>query len=379
MSVRVAVNALPVNNYSGRRVLLGHLRNLAAAGAGKHTFHVLHHAGNRDLCRDLGPNVEWIECGRGAHWATRALWEALALPRRLRRLGADLVLSTSGAVVPGVRLPQLVLAQNPWCFVPEFHRGPVEHLKAALQRFGYRRAQRRAEAVFYLSDYLADAYRHNAGTAPRHGATVHVGVDDALFAAAPAPPSFDARALEIVTVSVMTPHKAIEDVIDALALLHARGVAAHLALVGPWADAAYRARIERRIAAAGLAAAVTITGAVDEDALIAHYRRARVFCLLSRCESFGIPAVEAQVFGTPCVVADAGAPPQVAGPGGRVIAPGDVERAATALAELLTEPVAWARASGAALANAERFRWRALSQPLIRYLEQRAARTPAPA
>jgi glycosyltransferase involved in cell wall biosynthesis len=372
--MRIAIDALSISNFSGRNVVLGHLRNLAIAGRGRHSFHVLHHAANNDLCRDLGDNVEWIECaGIGKHWARRLVWQTLAMNSRLNELGADLLISTSGAMVPGIDVPQVVLAQNPWCFFPQFHRTIADRWKALMQRFGYRRAQRQAEAVFYLSDYLASAYRDNAGQAPHRGETVYVGVDNGLFAAAGAPLSFDRRALGIVTVSVMTPHKAIEDVVAALLLLHKLGVPARLSLVGPWADSGYRREIENLIESSDLCAFVTITGAVDEAELIEHYRNARVFCLLSRCESFGIPAVEAQVYGTPCVVADACAPPEIAGPGGVVTPLGDINAVAQALQRLLTDEEAWQATSARALANVERFRWACVSEPLIRYLDQREA------
>lgn len=371
--MRIAIDALPINNFSGRNVLGGHLRNLAAAADGRHSFHVFHHAGNRDLRRDLGAQVEWIECaGVDGCWVRRLLWQRFNMQGRLDAIGADLLLSTSGALVPGVRTPQAVLVQNPWCFFPQFHHNALERFKARLQRHGYRRAQREAAALFYLSDYMARAYRDNADCAPRHGATVLVGVDDDMFAQAAAEgvPDFDQRAPEIVTVSVMTPHKAVEDVLAALALLRHRNVDARLALVGPWSDPGYRAQIEVRIDALGLREVVTITGAVSAAALVAHYRRARVFCLLSRCESFGIPAVEAQVFGTPSVVADVCAPPEIAGPGGARVAPGDITAAADALQALLVDEHAWQAASRAALANAERFRWSRLSTPIIDFIEQ---------
>ena len=374
--MRVAVDALAVSNFSGRHVLLGHLRAAAAATRGRHSFHVLHHAGNRDLRRDLGDNVEWVECaGAGPHWTRRVAWEATKLSGWLREVRADVLLSTSGALVPGVSLPQLVLAQNPWCYFPQFHRSAGERLKARLQRMGYRRAQRGAETIFFLSEYLGRAYQQDSGSPPRGSETLYVGIDDAMFDSAGAAAGYVERELAIVTVSVMARHKAIEDVVDALASLHRRGVPARLYLVGPWADADYRVEIEARIAGVGLADAVTITGAVDDAGLAAHYRRARVFCLLSRCESFGIPAVEAQVFGTPCVVADNCAPPEVAGPGGEIVATGDIEAAADALQRLLCEEGAWSAASARALANAERFRWERVSQPFVRYLDQREART----
>ncbi|GAG17383.1 unnamed protein product, partial [marine sediment metagenome] len=55
--MRVVVNALSATNLSGRRVLLGHVSRLARWTAGRHEYCVLYHRANRDIRRDLGPNV----------------------------------------------------------------------------------------------------------------------------------------------------------------------------------------------------------------------------------------------------------------------------------------------------------------------------------
>jgi glycosyltransferase involved in cell wall biosynthesis len=268
-----------------------------------------------------------------------------------------------------VGIPQVVLAMNPWCFWPEFHRSASERLKAAMQRHGYRRAQRSAAAVFCLSDYLAFEYRKNAGTAPRAGETLYCGVDDGHFSEPGPALGFADRRMEVLCVSVMARHKRIEDVVDALLQLHQDGVRTRLALVGPWPDADYRQEIEARIAGAGIGEHVEITGAVSDADLARHYRRARAFCLLSGCESFGIPAVEAQLFGTPSVVADVCAPPEIAGPGGEVVPPRDAPAAARALASLLADEPTWTAASRRALVNVERFRWARVSAPLIEFVD----------
>ena len=365
----IAIDTLPINNLSGRHVVSGHLANLARALCGRHRFLVLHHSGNRDLRRDLGDQVEWLEVtAAGPDWMGRLLWQSVRLHGLLTRLGVGLVISTSGALIPGVRLPQLVLAQNPWCYFPQFHRTLADRVKAYLQRVGYRAAQRRARGLFYLSEFVARRYRDDAGCASTWGQVLYVGVDEATFDAARDRKGFAERELEVVTVSVMTPHKAIEDVVRVMAKVRAAGVPARLALVGPWSDDGYRAKIEALIAHLGLGAQVTITGQVTTGQLHSHYARARVFCLLSRCESFGIPAVEAQCFGTPSVVADVCAPPEVAGPGGCVVPPAALDATADTLLALLTDQDTWQTYSDRALENAERFRWSRVSEPLIAFL-----------
>ena len=62
-----------------------------------------------------------------------------------------------------------------------------------------------------------------------------------------------------------------------------------------------------------------------------------MFCLLSRCESFGIPAVEAQSFGTPALGTDTCAIPEVGGRGGLYSPVDDVEAAANNLIRVLRD------------------------------------------
>jgi glycosyltransferase involved in cell wall biosynthesis len=365
--MRIAFNALSVSNLSGRHVLLGHIRQVIAAGGARHVL--LHHAGNRDLAEALGSELDVFECPPSTvGWLGRAAWEATAMPRVLRRLGAHALFSPAGTTTPRVQIPQLVLAQNPWCVVREVQHGRAAWLKAGLQRLAYRRAQREAALMLFNSEYMRRAYRDNAGSEPRDALLLLQGLEDETFASGLAAPSFAERKAEILVVSVMARHKAVEDVVDALAALRRQGVDATLSIVGPWADASYEQQIRRQIEALDLARHATICGKVSRQQLHAHYARARVFCLLSRCESFGIPAVEAQAFGTPCVVADCGAPPEIAGPGGVVVPQGAVEAAAQALARLVTDEAWWQNRSAAARINVQRFRWEACSRPLVDWI-----------
>lgn len=367
--MRIAFNALSVNNLSGRHVLLGHMRGIIDNSA-VHDRHVLlYHAGNHDLCTSLGDLVDMVECpAYTAHWAGRSIWERFWLPALLKRVGAQLLFSPAGVTAKKVRQPQIALAQNPWCFVSGARSGVAEELKAALQRHAYRHAQRSAALMLFNSEYMSRVYRANAGFGPVDSLILHQGLDEETFAAAREIPGFDQRRSEILVVSAMGRHKSIEDVVDALALLRGRGIEVRMKLVGPWPDLAYRAQVERRVKEADLAEAVDFIGYVTRDDLHRHYAEARVFCLLSRCESFGIPAVEAEVFGTPAVVADCCAPPEIAGPGGVVVPPGDPVAAADALAMLLTDASAWSRCSERARANAERFHWASCTRPLVDWL-----------
>ncbi len=368
--MRIAVDALPISNFSGRNVLAGLISRVIVDAGDRHEVVVFRNRHTVDLEARI-PGARFVEAPvNGDAWAQRMCWQTLHMRELIESYDCDVLFSPSGALVPRVRVPQVVLAPNPWCFIDAFHVGPRDRIKAALQRFGYAQAQRRARSLCYLSGYIGAEYRRNGGTPCRDERVVYAGLDDRHFEEGSA--GFSERSPVVLVVSVMARHKAIEDVVDSFSRVLECVPDASLRLAGPWSDPAYRDEIASRCTTLGISERVVITGELSDSELSAEYANARVFCLLSRCESFGIPAIEAQARGTPTVVADACAPPEVAGPGGAVVPPGDVAAAAVALGCLLQDAVAWARASAAASRNAERFRWKVVARPLIELFDELA-------
>ncbi len=383
--MNLLVNALSATNHSGRQVIVGHLAQLLETAEPADRFVLLLHDGNRDIERALaeelgrapGETLRMVAApALTRRWFGRALYERLALPTLAARLVVDRCLSASGGWTPGLRCPQFTLALNPWALVPGGARTAFDRAKAALQRRTYRLAVLRSDGIGYGSEYMRTLYRANAGgRAERAGAIVYpaLGAREAAALDAIRGSDLPRDPLGILCASLMAPHKNIETLIEALRLLHEdRCVPARLRLVGGWPDPAYRRAIERRAAESGVGEAVEIVGHLPREALRREYRTARVYALLSRSESFGIPSVEAQRAGTPVVAARECAAPEVCGDGGWYVAAGDAAGAADRLCRLLTDDAAWSALSAAAVRNAARFEYRLTSRPLIALL--RAAR-----
>lgn len=361
------VNALSVTNLSGRHVVSSQLRSLRLHAGTEVAFVVLHHAANRDLKETCGPGLIFIECpGMTRHWAGRALWERTCLRPLLLREKADALYMTSGFVFPGSPVPQAVLAMNPWCFVPDAWNGPGDRVKAALQRRAYRHAVAAADAMVYLSAYLRDTYHRNAGREARSSYVVYTPLSDDALDAIKA--SGERVSTRILCVSAMAPHKGVETLIEAVAQLVESGREISLTLVGGWPDSRYRNAIERLIGVKGLTTRVRITGYLGRPELLREYASARVFALFSKCESFGIPGLEAQAFGTPVVCSEAGAMPEVYGKGALTVPVGDVVASAGALSRVLGDEVIWQRLSDEARLNAGRFKESELGPSIVRVL-----------
>lgn len=368
--MRVLVNSLSLGSLSGRHVLFGHIRQLASWTAGEHEFVVLHQSQHGDMARAALPfeNVEFLAAPTAAdRWATRSAWEAVFLPGLMNRQSVDLYFTPSGTILPRSPAPQVSLAQNPWCMVPQIHRSMPERLKASLQRSAYRRAVRGADLMVYNSEHIRGLYLDNARNGDeRDSVIVFQGVNDETHAvAAEYRMTHARRPLSILSVSAMAHWKGAETLVGAVSELRQRGVEATLDLVGPWPDAGYEKLVRDRVDELKLQESVTFAGKVSVEDLHRYYATSQVFCLMSQCESFGIPAVEAQAFGTPVVGSSTCAMQEIGGAGGVFGPPGDAARTADLLEPMLTDQSHWQNFSENAVANSQIYVWEECSRPLL--------------
>lgn len=367
--MHVLLHALSCTNLSGRQVLCGHVVEMLRRAAPEHRFTLLHHAGNADLVamlerawgsalperlaiRQASPSTE--------HWTGRVVHDRLSLPSLVRQLNVDAVLTLSGTYLRDLPCAQFTLALNPWAFVTSAHVRPSARIKAALQRHAYRQAVRHADGIGYGSRYMMQLYRGNAHAEERRGAVVYPAFGPAEIVEMDAVKNENAERdpFGLVCVSLMARHKNIETLLRAIATVRDQyDCPATLRLVGGWSDETYRDEMIALVASLKLNGIVEFTGHVERKVLLRSCARAKVYSLLSRSESFGIPAVEAQWMHTPVVAATGCAAPEVCGEGGLYVAPDDVDGAAQALASLLTQPDEWSRRSQLAGENARRFQY----------------------
>lgn len=361
----VLVNALSVCNQSGLHVLVGHVRQLLDALREDWRFTILAREGQTALKTLLGDQVAWVTAPpQTGHWLARTIWEQWNLAAIARNLRTDVYFSPSGVATAKLPLPQVVFCQNPWALVPSARR-MADVPKAWLQRLAYRRAMTIADVMVFNSRFMQAAYRRNAGRPERHGVVVYQAADDETHRRAAQWVDRPRKPGQILCVSAMGSHKNVEVVVAALRRLAVeRLVDARLLLVGEWPDAAYERKIQRLVSASGLDGRVDFAGFVARETLDRYYAESRVFCLMSRCESFGIPSIEAQIFGTPVVGSNVCAVPEICGDGGVFLDPDDEIGVADALQRLLTDANEWRRLSSLARRNARLYRWEDCSRPL---------------
>jgi glycosyltransferase involved in cell wall biosynthesis len=163
------------------------------------------------------------------------------------------------------------------------------------------------------------------------------------------------RSDTILTVARLTRQKSIDTLLDALALLRARGCDARLRIIG---DGPERAALEQHARDLNVHAHVEFAGALPQAELPAHYGRAAVFVLPSIREGVGLVFVEALLCGTPVIGTASGGITDIIRDGetGLLFPERDARALADALERVLSDRALAARlaANGAAFVR-ERF------------------------
>jgi colanic acid/amylovoran biosynthesis glycosyltransferase len=141
----------------------------------------------------------------------------------------------------------------------------------------------------------------------------------------------------VLCVARLSPEKGHAGLLQAFARLVAGGLDAQLELLGDGPD---RPRIEEQIRVLGLAERVTMRGQVSEDQVLEALTRATVLVLASFMEGLPVTLMEALALGVPVVAPCVAGIPELVehGVSGLTFPPGDWDRLAQVLRELLADP-----------------------------------------
>lgn len=236
------------------------------------------------------------------------------------------------------------------------------------------RIYEQASRIFTLSERLRTVFIDRFGIPADRVETVFAGANLGLDVGGAVPVRHDRAEPVILFAGRAFARKGGFLMLDAFALVRSRIPDARLMVVGP----------ERLPGGAEVPEGVELLGFIDKSTpegrgrLLDAYARARVFCLPTKFEAFGIVYLEAMYFELPCIGPRQWAVPEIIEDGvtGLVVTPDDPETLAGALIDLLSDPAradAMGRAGKARLES--RFTWPLVVRRMTRSVEQlRAAR-----
>jgi glycosyltransferase involved in cell wall biosynthesis len=299
----------------------------------------------------------------------RVFFETLQLCRVLREGAASALIAPFESIPLGTPCPIIVIAQN-LLYHADLSTSvvgglrPAERLLTRARHAYYTRrmphAYARAARVVTVSRTVADTLQRHGGLDPVRTRVVHEGSDSLLL---PEPASRPEREHALLVVSTLAPYKNLEKTLDVFAGLHADDPGLRLWIAGPdWRG--YGRVVARLVEDRGISGHVDLMGAVDAITLVGLYCRARALLLLSECESFGLPALEAMRHGLPVVVSDRCALPEVVGDAGLVVDPQNTSEVEASVRALLEDPTELKARAARGRDRAKAMTWRASAKGL---------------
>ena len=305
-------------------------------------------------------------------------WEPLGrlLPRRF-----DVVLADGHDHLPSTQTPVVVQTHEAGWFTDEL-RNTLDPQFLDFIRKRTEAAVRTADRVITPSVSAARDMAEAYGLDPARFSPVPHGVDPWFRPAAEGGRALVARARAgrdapyVLFAASLHPRKNLPVLREAMSRLVESGFPHVLVIAGGGATDRADSRALERAARADLRG---ITGRVvrmmdptDSD-LAALMAGADALCLPSLYEGFGLTALEAMASGTPVVVADRGALPEVVGDAGLVVPP-EVESLEDALGRVLSEPELAARLRRKGLDRARGYTWERTAEGWLAALRLAASR-----
>lgn len=294
----------------------------------------------------------------------RVLAEQTLLPRAARRARIDLLHNVQNTAPVMPRVPQVTTILDViYKRHPETHAGILAAGVALLVPLAARRSRR----ILTLSEAAKDDIVHYLHVTPDRIDVTRLGPglpdDVSPVAEAELRRRYDLGEAPIVlTVSAKRPHKNLERLLEAIALVQSDP---EPVLVAPGYETVFEPELRQRADER-----IRFLGWVDDDELEGLYRAATSFVFPSLAEGFGLPVLEAMARGTPVACSRIGPLEEVAGEAAFYFEPTDAHGMARAIESLLSDAALRTGLAEAGRERAKQFSWTRTAEATLRSYER---------
>jgi glycosyltransferase involved in cell wall biosynthesis len=320
----------------------------------------------RALEATAAPGDRLVELGGrlgpvGRRAAARIVWEQTLLAADIARHRLDVFHGPVNALPAAIRTPSVVTIHDlAFLRYPQTVPTPRRTWLVGAIRHSARAADRVIAVSRHTADDLVDWLGIDPGTirviplAASPGIRRLTGAELRVFRL-----KYELERPHILAVGTLEPRKNLAMLLRAFAAIR-DAVPHRLVLAGPegWLTGELHATAREL----GLGDRLVMTGFANDEALGGWSSSADLVAFPSLYEGFGLPLLEAMACGAPVLASNASALPEVGGDAAMYVDPGDQAAWSAAMLDLLRDPAARTRLTGAGLARAAAFSWEATAR-----------------
>ena len=299
-----------------------------------------------EILRCIGMNCR-LESTTKQGWRGH-VWEQCFLPARLSRDSILWSPANTGPLL--IRRQALTIHDLSPLEHPEWFRGSF----AAWYRLFLPILAQRVEKVFTPSEYVKGKVMKRFNIT--EVTVTPNGVDPWLFHPRAKQIRFDLPEHYVLFVGTLEPRKNLDYLLQVWNEINAEFKETWLMIVGVSGTVFRAIRVPHEMER------VRFIGYLDDETLAGLYANATVFVLPSQDEGFGLPALEAMASGTPVIVSDGGALPEVIGNAGMRFCLADPCGLKHVLKECLRNTRLRAELSEKGLERAKKFSWQSTAE-----------------
>jgi glycosyltransferase involved in cell wall biosynthesis len=353
--VRIGIDARKLHDFGIGTYIRNLLRHLARLDS-QTEFVIFCRPEDRDALAAVGENFRPVPETSGNY----SIAEQVKIPWALRREGVTLFHAPHYVLPPLVRCRSVVTIHDViHLMFPQYLPNRVAFSYA---KWSITQAAQRATRVMTVSESSKRDILRFVDTEPDKIDVIYNAYDE-RFAMEPREEDV-VRVREryqltdefVLYAGNVKPHKNLERLIDAFALVRKRGLD-HLKLVLIGDEISKYTALRRAVHQHQLHKYVRFLGYLPEETLAVMYRLAGVFVFPSLYEGFGLPPLEAMASGTPVVTSNVSSLPEVAGDAAVLVDPYDPQAIADGIYRVLTDEKLRRTLIHKGIARAGQFSW----------------------
>lgn len=334
--MRIAIDARKLHDY-GIGTYVRNLVSWLSKIDDEHTYVLICRPDDADFLRSLGPRFEPMPEGAGNY----SVREQFSVPLALARARVQLFHAPHYVVSPLTPCPFVVTIHD--CIHLRFPQYLPNPLAVRYARWMMGSSARRSKRILTVSQASKLDILHYLGVPSEKVEVNYNALDERLVT----PPTdaeiarvrqrYQLESPFILYTGNIKPHKNIDRLIEAYALLRQQGVVdAKLLIIGD--EVSKYPNLRRLVHRHQLHPHVRFFGFVSDEMLAILYRLATVFVFPSLYEGFGLPPLEAMAAGTPVITSNVSSLPEVVGDAAVLIDPLDAGAIAGAMARVIGDP-----------------------------------------